>query len=157
MTRQQDGVRVGGGFVGQRSVPGESFTESRSDGEHALEELRSSGWVGPATVELLVRLGWQFVRSHSFPPPEGYSTWNDEAVEVLLAEMFSRPGSGHKFVLTCYVKAPEGPAFERLLLAAIRNFLIDQAKRTERGKLRVLVQNVAAGSDRALRRLARIR
>ncbi|MEV1013039.1 hypothetical protein AB0I89_30555 [Micromonospora sp. NPDC049801] len=102
-------------------------------------------------MELLVRLGRQFVRSHSFPPPDGYSTWNDEAVENLLADMFSRPGSGHKFVLTCYVKATDGQSLERLLLAAIRNFLIDQAKGTERGKLRRRLETLLSGDDRFTR------
>jgi hypothetical protein len=48
-----------------------------------------------------------------------------------------RPGEGHKFLLNCYLRANDnGPAFERLLLTTIHNFLKDQAKGTERGKLR---------------------
>lgn len=110
--------------------------------EAALAELRD-GALGPASVELLRRLGRQCTRSArtSFPPPEGFDRWNDDAVDHLLADMFARPdqdspSEGHKFVLDCYLRATDGPSIERLLLTAIEHFLIDQAKSTERGKLR---------------------
>jgi hypothetical protein len=113
-----------------------------SAAEAALAEL-SDGGVGPASVELLRRLGRQCTRSTrtNFPPPEGYARWCDDAVDHLLADMFARedsdnPGEGHKFVLDCYLRATDGPSFERLLLTSIENFLKDQAKSTERGKLR---------------------
>jgi hypothetical protein len=130
--------------------------------EAALAELRD-GAVGPASVELLRRLGRQCTRSTrtNFPPPEGYDWWSDDAVDHLLADMFARqdsdnPGEGHKFVLDCYLRATDGPSLERLLLASIENFLKDQAKSTERGKLRRrltgLLQSdgrfAEAGSDR---------
>lgn len=108
----------------------------------ALAELRD-GVVDGAVVALLQRLGRQCTRSSrtNFPPPEGYDWWSDDAVDHLLADMFARPGAdnpdeGHKFVLDCYARATDGPSLERLLLRAIENFLKDQARRTERGKLR---------------------
>lgn len=108
----------------------------------ALAELRR-GVIGVAVVELLRRLGRQCTRSSrtNFPPPEGYDRWSDDAVDHLLADMFARPDAdnpdeGHKFLLDCYARATDGPSLERLLLTAIENFLKDQARRTERGKLR---------------------
>lgn len=110
--------------------------------EAALAELRD-GRIGPAALELLRRLGRQCTRSPrtNFPPPEGYEWWSDDAVDHLLADMFARPDAdnpdeGHKFVLDCYARSTDGPSLERLLLAAIGNFLKDEAKKTERGKLR---------------------
>ncbi|MEV4273466.1 hypothetical protein ACIODS_16995 [Micromonospora chalcea] len=108
----------------------------------ALVELRD-GRIGPAALELLRRLGRQCTRSSrtNFPPPEGYGQWSDDAVDHLLADMFARPDADnpdecHKFVLDCYARSTNGPSLERLLLAAIENFLKDEAKKTERGKLR---------------------
>lgn len=108
----------------------------------ALVELRD-GVVDVAVVELLRRLGRQCTRSSgtNFPPPESYDRWSNDAVDHLLADMFARPDSdnpdeGHKFVLDCYARATDAPSLERLLLRAIKNFLKDQAKGTERGKLR---------------------
>lgn len=102
-----------------------------------------AGEIGADVLELLRRLGRQCTRSArtNFPPPEGYSSWNDDAVDHLLADMFARPAADnpdecHKFVLDCYARATDGPSLERLLLAAIENFLKDEAKKTERGKLR---------------------
>ena len=116
----------------------------KADGaaEAALAELRA-GALGATTVNLLQQLGRQCTRSPrtNFPPPEGHDRWSDDAVDHLLADMFARsdsanPGEGHKFVLDCLARATDGPSLERLLLAAIENFLKDQAKQTERGKLR---------------------
>lgn len=110
--------------------------------EAALAELRK-GHIGAAAVELLRRLGRQSTRSPraNFPPPEGYEWWSDDAVDHLLADMFARPDADnpdecHKFVLGCYARSTDGPSLERLLLAAIDNYLKDEAKKTERGKLR---------------------
>lgn len=110
--------------------------------DSALAELRA-GKIGVAALELLRQLGRQCTRSarRNFPPPDGYDRWSDDAVDHLLADMFARPDADnpdecHKFVLDCYARSTDGPSLERLLLAAIENFLKDQAKKTERGKLR---------------------
>jgi hypothetical protein len=108
----------------------------------ALVEL-SEGRIGVAGLELLRRLGRQCTRSSrtNFPPPHGYSSWSDDAVDHLLADMFARPNRDnpdecHRFMLDCYLRATDGPSLERLLLTSIENFLKDEAKKTERGKLR---------------------
>ncbi|MEV4081562.1 hypothetical protein ACGFJC_12970 [Nonomuraea fuscirosea] len=122
--------------------------------EAALVEL-SEGQPGPASVTLLQQLGRQCTRSArtNFPPPEGHSSWSDDAVDHLLADMFARedrddPGQGHKFLLDCYLRATDGPSLERLLLAAIENFLKDQAKGTSRGQLRRRLQTLFGGDER---------
>jgi hypothetical protein len=108
----------------------------------ALVELRD-GRIGLAALKLLRRLGRQCTRSarRNFPPPEGYDRWSDDTVDDLLADFFARPDADnpdecHKFVLDCYARSTDVPSLERLLLAAIENFLKDEAKKTERGKLR---------------------
>ncbi|HEV2345819.1 MAG TPA: hypothetical protein VGS97_17095 [Actinocrinis sp.] len=100
----------------------------------AYDELRATGGVGESTLALIRDLAGQVTRTSSFPPPEGYDAWSPEAVDDLLAELFAAKGSG--FVLTCFLEATDDGSLERLLLRTIRNFLIDEAKKTERGKLR---------------------
>ncbi|MFI1386693.1 hypothetical protein [Embleya sp. NPDC020886] len=100
----------------------------------AYDELTRNGRLGDASLDLLRCVGRQVTRTQGFPPPEGYSGWTDEAVDVLLAEMFSR--KGEQFVLDCFLKAVDDTSLEKMFYASIRYFLIDQAKGTERGKLR---------------------
>ncbi|RVX41151.1 hypothetical protein EDD27_3621 [Nonomuraea polychroma] len=126
-------------------APGELATGTIA--ETALIEL-GEGQPGPATVALLQQLGRQCTRSArtNFPPPEGYTSWSNDAVDHLLADMFERedrnnPGQGHKFLLNCYLRATDGPSLERLLLTTIENFLKDQAKSTPPGPTQ------AAGAD----------
>lgn len=102
----------------------------------AYEELAQSGELGGQTLELLRRLGRQVTRTSSFPPPEDHGRWSDDAVDDLLADMLSREGAGQRFVMTCFIKAVDEASLERLFLTSIRNFLIDQAKMTDRGRLR---------------------
>lgn len=112
----------------------------------AYEELSRTGECGDLTVALLRRLGAQVVRSASFPPPEGYANWTPDAVDDLLTTMFSK--KGQKFVLGCLTKATDDPSLERLLITAITNFLIDEAKGTERGKLRRRLQTLLGNDGR---------
>lgn len=101
----------------------------------AFEELTASGGAGgPQTLALLRRLGAQFARTRSFPPPEGHARWDGPAVDDLLSVMFEKKGP--VLLTACLVKATDEQSLERLLLKVIDNFYIDEAKGTERGKLR---------------------
>jgi hypothetical protein len=53
-----------------------------------------------------------------------------------------------QLVVGCALKAHDDASLERLLLGAIKNWLIDQAKATEVGKLRRRVQNVLSEDAR---------
>lgn len=112
----------------------------------AFEELTRTGALGGETVALLRQLGRQFTRTHSFPPSEEHQRWSDDAVDALLATMLATKGPA--FVLSCYLKATDEASLERLLLAAIRNHLIDEAKGTERGKLRRRLDNLLGQDTR---------
>ncbi|WP_047690514.1 hypothetical protein [Kocuria sp. ZOR0020] len=119
----------------------------------AFDEIgRRGDAAGPKTLALLRRLGAQVTRSSSYPPPEGYDSWCDEAVDDLLADMFVKnPARGRVFVLACFVKATGQASLERLLLATIGNFLKDQAKSTERGKLRRRLDTILGEDGRFVR------
>lgn len=100
----------------------------------AYAELRNTGAIGEAGLALMRQLMGQIARTNSFPAPEGYGRWSDAAVDHKLADLFGRKGPA--LVLDCAAKATDQASLERLLLAAIRNFMIDEARGTPRGKLR---------------------
>ncbi|MEN8656347.1 hypothetical protein ABCR94_38690 [Streptomyces sp. 21So2-11] len=53
----------------------------------AYEELARDGHLGVCGLELLRRLGRQVART--FPPPQGHSRWDDDAVDELLHRMIT--------------------------------------------------------------------
>ncbi|MGW1917635.1 hypothetical protein ACWCQS_45050 [Streptomyces sp. NPDC002076] len=118
----------------------------------ALEELSQTGQLGPETFELLRRLVHQVRRSAGFPPPEGYVEWSDDAAYDVITAMLTREGAGQQFVTSCFVLAIDDASLERLYLASIKNFLIDEAKKTPRGKLRRRIARLM-GEDASFRRV----
>jgi hypothetical protein len=104
----------------------------------AYEELDATGMVGDQAMALLRRLGAQYTRTHSFPPPQGHDRWTDDAV-------------GPAFVLACLIGASDDASLERQLFAVIGNHLIDQAKKTERGNLRRRLDGLLTGDPRFTR------
>lgn len=120
---------------------------------NAFDEIgRRADAGGPETIALLRQLGAQVTRTVSFPPPAGYDGWSGEAVDDLLADMFSKnPARGQVFVLACFAQATDQVSLDRLVLKSIRNFLIDQAKSTERGKLRRRLDTLLSDDERFVR------
>jgi hypothetical protein len=111
----------------------------------AYAELLESGKPGALTLDLLRRLGKQVTRTSRFPPPDGFTSWDNDAVDDLICAMFiEKP----QLVVGCMIKAHDDASLERLLLAAVKNWLIDQAKTTEVGKLRRRLENVLGGDPR---------
>ncbi|MGW8359239.1 hypothetical protein ACWGK1_01500 [Streptomyces wedmorensis] len=119
--------------------------------ESAYEELQTGG-LGPATFELLRRLVHQVRRGTGFPPPEGHTVWSDDAAYDVISAMLSQEGAGQRFVTVCFTQAADEASLERLFLASIKNFLIDEAKKTPRGKLRRRIARLM-GEDTAYRKL----
>nr|WSW42934.1 hypothetical protein OG296_07280 [Streptomyces sp. NBC_01001] len=92
------------------------------------------GQLGDLGLDLLRRVGRQVARTQGFPPPADHAAWTDDAVDDLLFEMLSR--KGEQFVLNLSLKAIDDTSLEKMFFTSIKNFLIDEAKGTERGKLR---------------------
>jgi hypothetical protein len=111
----------------------------------AREEL-ADGSAGSATVSLLVQLTRQVGNSKTFPPPPGYSAWTEGAATEWVAALFAQRGPA--FLLTCFVKATDDASLERLLLTTITNALIDEAKKTDVGKMRRRLGTLLAADPR---------
>jgi hypothetical protein len=104
--------------------------------DDAYEELSRTGGLGPQSLALLLRLVHQVRRASGFPPPPDHARWDDDAACEVITAMLTRPGAGQHFVTACFAQAFDPASLERLFLASIKNFLIDEAKKTPRGKLR---------------------
>ncbi len=111
----------------------------------AYAELVDTGAPGPLTLALLRRLGAQIGRSSRFPPPDGHRNWTRDAVDDLICALFEDKPD---LLVGCLATAHDDQSLERLLLTAIGNWLKDQAKATEVGKLRRRLQNVLGEDPR---------
>ncbi|MFJ8076984.1 hypothetical protein ACIQ7Q_24330 [Streptomyces sp. NPDC096176] len=120
--------------------------------ESAYEELTRLRQLGPVSLNLLRRLVHQVRRAYGFPPPEGHTQWSDEAADEVVLAMLTRKGEGREFVTRCFALAANDASLERLFLTSIKNFLIDEAKKTPRGKLRRRIARLM-GEDTAYRKL----
>ena len=114
---------------------------------NAFEELTAYREIGRETLALIHRLVAQVTRTSSFPPRGGHVAWTDQAVTDHIAKLFLRKKGGG-FIVACFLKADDQPSLERLLLAAIRNDLIDEAKSQPIGKLRRRMQTLLGQDDR---------
>ncbi|MCX4539050.1 hypothetical protein [Streptomyces sp. NBC_01669] len=102
----------------------------------AFEELTRLRQLGPVSFDLLRRLVHQVRRAYGFPPPDGHTQWSDDAAYEVVVAMLTREGKGQKFVTGCFALATDDASLERLFLTSIKYYLIDEAKKTPRGKLR---------------------
>jgi hypothetical protein len=105
------------------------------------EELLSTRRLGRAGAELLYKTVWLVAVGNGFPPPEGSASWNETAVTEA-AHDFLKDERGAKRLLDIAVRSVDERSFERLLEAAVLNFLRDVARGTDLGKLIVRVKEI---------------
>jgi hypothetical protein len=105
------------------------------------EELLSTRHLGQAGAELLYKTVWLVAVGNGFPPPEGSVSWNETAV-METAHDFVKDRRGPKRLLDIAVRSVDDRSFERLLEAAVLNFLRDLARRTDLGKLIMRVKEI---------------
>lgn len=100
-----------------------------------FEEWRAELALDPVALEkTLRRLVWQKTDETSFPPGENYTKWCREAVDEFVIDLFETKGKN--ILLTLLEGATSKGHFERAVLLTVERHLIDQAKKTETGKLR---------------------
>lgn len=110
------------------------------------EELLSTRQLGQAGAELLYKTVWLVAVGNGFPPPEGSASWDETAVTET-AHDFLKDKRGAKRLLDIAVRSVDEPSFERLLEAAVLNFLRDMARRTDLGKLILRVKEILRDED----------
>ena len=105
------------------------------------EELLSTRQLGQTGAELLYKTAWLVAIGNRFPPPEGSASWNETAVTET-AHDFVKDERGRKRLLDIAIRSVDERSFERLLEAAVLNFLRDVARGTDLGKLIVRVKEI---------------
>jgi hypothetical protein len=112
----------------------------------ALEELRADGRLGPEGARLLYRAVRAVVVGHGFPPPGGRAAWSGEAVAETAHE-FLADGRTPKRLAHLLVHSDDDESFRRLLGRMVLNFLRDDGRRTEIGRLMLRLRDVLGRTD----------
>lgn len=100
-----------------------------------------------AQWRLLRQLVRQQVRRGSFPAPDGYAgRWTTPAVDDFIVELLEKKGVD--LLLRTLERCTSQGHVERTLLLAVRHRLIDQAKGTETGKLRLRLRTALPEDSR---------
>lgn len=105
------------------------------------EELLATRRLGPAGAALLYATVWSVAVGHHFPPPENAIHWDESAVAEI-AHDFVDGERGCKRLLDITLRSVDDDSFERLLGTSVLNFLRDQARGTDLGKLIVRVKEI---------------
>lgn len=109
----------------------------------AFDDFASSGQWSEELVRLLYATVSTVGKSRNFPPPAGCRSWaEDDAVQETAHEFLYGPG-GQQRVTSLLITATGQESFERLLDTYVHNYLRDQARRTDIGKLVRRINDVA--------------
>lgn len=92
------------------------------------------------------RTVWSVAISRNFPPPPGSSRWDESAVTETAHDLLDGE-RGIKRVTDIAIRSVDDSSFERLLEAAVVNFLREGSRRTDMGKLILRVTEVLRDDD----------
>ena len=112
----------------------------------ALEELLADGQFGAAGAQALYRTVAGVTSRHGYPPPEGHSRWDEDAVAEV-AHDFLADARTPKRLDHLAVHALDDTGFNRLLYRMVLNFMRDCGRRTETGRLMLRLRDVLGASD----------
>lgn len=112
----------------------------------ALRELHETGTLGTSGAQLLYDTVRGIARFRNFPPPPGHQMW-DQAAVTEVAHTFMADAQTRRRLTAIATTAGDHTAVERLLEAAVHNFLRDEARRTDRGALMRRLRDVLEDSD----------
>lgn len=107
----------------------------------ARDEVLETGRIGEAGALLLYRTVWSVAVGRNFPPPTGSQGWDRSAVTET-AHDFLDGERGIKRITDVVVRSVDDRSFERLLEGSVLNFLRDQSRRTDMGKLILRVTEI---------------
>jgi len=105
-----------------------------------LDELRG-GSIGDEFVLLLYKTIRAVAITRNFPPPDGLTKWDSEAVGRIVSEFVADPQTPRR-LLDLAATCTSDHALKARLQGTVRNFLADLGRRTPIGKLVVRVNDV---------------
>lgn len=107
------------------------------------EEARALGGLGPRGVQLLYETVDAVRRFSGFPPPPGHERWNESAVTAIAHDFVASADR----VAALLLRAADDDSFERLLHAAVRNFLRSEYRKTETGRMMRSLRRIIENDD----------
>lgn len=110
----------------------------------AFDELSQYGEIGPATYALLLDRVRREVRRRGYPTPHAGGTWTEDDYIETVHELVSKR---RDLTLSLLATADQN-ALTALLTTIVRNFLIDQAKKSDVGKLSGRLQTLMRADPR---------
>ena len=111
-----------------------------------LGELLADGMLGPAGAEALYRTVRALVIAHGYPPPGDRTRWDTDAIREV-AHDFLADGRTPKRLAHLAVNSVDDDGFDRLLHTIVLNFLRDEGRRTEIGRLMLRLRDVLGAGD----------
>lgn len=115
-----------------------------------LDELRTTGRLGPQGVELLYRTVRQVVRTRNLPPPAGHTAWTGDALKEAAHEVFLGRNKGQRGsarLLLLATTSVNEAVFRSKLWTLVSNDLVSAARKTERGRLAERLKDVIPSLD----------
>jgi hypothetical protein len=109
-------------------------------------EVLHTGRIGERGALLLYRTVAAVAVGRNFPPPPGSASWDTTAVTES-AHDFLNGERGIKRITDIAIRSTDDSGFERLLEAAVVNFLREVSRRTDMGKLILRVSDVLRTED----------
>lgn len=119
-------------------------------------ELRDTGALGPAGVELLYEVVRKVVAFKNLPPPDGLPAWTSDALIEAAHDVFSHR-KGPERLLSLANRSTDEESFRSQLFTLVANDLASRNRRTERGKLHERLRDIVAGMPDAERDEKKIR
>lgn len=106
------------------------------------EELRALNKLGPTQYKWLIKLVQSVARMNGFPPASGY-LWHDEAAHDWLVDQLTGT-KGLEFFVRVGATATDDVSYTRLARRSIKNAMIDQARGTITGLMRLRLRGILA-------------
>ncbi len=111
-----------------------------------LQALQRTGRLNGAGAELLYDIVAAIARFSNMPPPAGHGAWTGEAV-LDVAHDFLAHAQTPRRLATIALEVSDDASLEHLLEAAVRNYLRDVARATDRGALMRRLRSVLLESE----------
>ena len=110
------------------------------------DEILATGRLGDLGADLLYRTVFAVGVGYAFPPPEGWAIWGrDAAVEA--AHNFLENGRTPRRLMDIALRSVDDASFAGQLDTAVLNWLRDDGRRTDLGKLMLRVKEILRSSD----------
>lgn len=119
------------------------FADTSTSGG-AYQEMVSTGHAGEATLNVLLEVTAQTIRSRNYPDPTGRGWWTPDEVADLAHDLVAACSQGRSFVDTMLTSCADEASLRVVLSRRVRNAFADRSRRTDSGQLAVRLAKLLA-------------